>query len=209
MKTEYRVAQRALECRAAGEARQFAGYAALFDTETTIGDYFVESIAPGAFTAALRSNGDVVALFNHDSGQVLGRRSAGTLRLSEDAKGLAVEIDPPETTLGRDLAESIRRGDIGGMSFGFRVTDERWTDPPEDAALPRRQILGLELIEVSVVTFPAYDETTIGLRSLDAAREALAARARPDSAPDFHASTLRRRLQLAEVSLKLSACTAA
>lgn len=207
MKTEYRVAARAVECRAAGEARVFAGYAAVFNSEATIGDYFVESIAPGAFSAALRGNGDVVALFNHDSNQVLGRKSAGTLRLSEDAKGLAVEIDPPDTTIGRDIAESIRRGDIGSMSFGFRVTDERWTEEPD--ALPRRQILGLELIEVSIVTFPAYDETSIGLRSLDAAREALAGRPAVKPVSAGRTDDLRRRLRLAEVSLKLSACTAA
>jgi len=206
MKTEYRRRASSLECRAAAEARVFAGYAAVFNSETNIGDYFVETIAPGAFTQALKGNGDVVALFNHEEDHVLGRRSAGTLRLSEDSKGLAVEIDPPDTSLGRDLAVSIGRGDINAMSFAFRAIDERWTDPG-DGTLPRRQILSLELIDVSIVTFPAYDETSIGMRSLEAARDLVTAHASRNSilaGALAMSETLRRRITIAEMSNRLS-----
>lgn len=210
MKTEYRRRASALECRAAAEAQVFAGYAAVFNSETTIGDYFVESIAPGAFSRALQGNQDIVALFNHEADHVLGRRSVGTLRLSEDGKGLAVEIDPPDTTLGRDLAISIGRGDINSMSFGFRVTDERWTDP--ENGLPRRQILGVELIEVSIVTFPAYEETSIGMRSLEAARdlaESMKSRNSILARAIATSETLRRQITIAEISQRLSRNTAA
>lgn len=168
-----------LELRA--ESRTIAGYAAVFNSETDIGGMFRETIAPGAFSSSL--SGDVRALFDHDSGHVLGRTKSGTLRLSEDEKGLAVEIDLPDTQVGRDLRESMTRGDIDGMSFGFRVTKQEWD---ESADPPLRTIREVELFEVSVVTFPAYADTEVALRSLNeeqTAREkkernAAAARAR-------------------------------
>lgn len=143
------------------------GYAALFNSETDIGGYFREVIAPGAFTATLKDS-DVRALIDHDSGRVIGRSSAGTLRLSEDDTGLAVEIDLPDTTDGRDLAVLMERGDISGMSFGFRVTKEEWDETVEP---PQRTIMAAELFEVSAVAFPAYEDTTIALRSLEVAKE--------------------------------------
>ena len=142
------------------------GWAALFDVETDIGGYFREKIAPGAFSDAL--NADVRALLDHDHGRVIGRTTAGTLRLSEDDKGLAVEIDLPDTTDGRDAAVLIERGDLSGMSFGFIVTKQSWDETGET---PLRTIEKVELHEVSIVAFPAYSDTSIAMRSLDDARK--------------------------------------
>jgi hypothetical protein len=87
--------------------------------------------------------------------------------LREDDRGLAVEIDLPDTQVGRDLRESMSRGDIDGMSFGFRVTKQDWD---ESGDTPLRTIREVELFEVSVVTFPAYADTEIALRSLEGER---------------------------------------
>lgn len=143
-----------------------AGYAALFNSPTEIGGAWIETIARGAFSQAL--DGDVLALVDHNYGRVIGRTSAGTLRLKEDERGLAVEIDLPDTTDGRDLAVQLKRGDIKGMSFGFRVTHDEWD---ETVSPPARTIHEVELIEVSAVARPAYPDTELGLRSLETARK--------------------------------------
>jgi len=143
------------------------GYAALFNTRADIGGMFYETIAPGAFDGQLGA--DVRALVDHDTGRVIGRTKAGTLRLSVDTKGLAVEIDLPDTSDGRDLAVQLERGDISGMSFGFRVLKDEWDDSGD---IPSRTIRAIELFEVSAVAFPAYDNTSIALRSLERARTA-------------------------------------
>jgi HK97 family phage prohead protease len=144
-----------------------AGYAAVFGGTADIGGYFREIIARGAFTNTLRT-ADVRAYFDHDRGRVLGRASAGTLRLKEDDKGLYVEIDLPDTSDGRDVKALIERGDISGMSFGFSVTHQEWDETIDP---PTRTILGVELREVSIVSEPAYDGTSIALRSLDESRK--------------------------------------
>lgn len=156
---------RLIETRAEG-GKKIGGYAAIFNTEADIGGWFREKIAPGAFAEAIK--GDVRALLDHDHGRVIGRTTAGTLRLSEDDKGLAVEIDLPDTTDGRDAAVLIERGDLTGMSFGFIVTKQTWDETGE---IPLRTIEKMELHEVSVVAFPAYDATEIALRSLDEVRK--------------------------------------
>src|SRR3546814_8440445 len=128
--TEIKHAQRSVvwpwKLRAKGDSGQtIAGYAAIFGETADIGGYFRESIAKGAFAVSIASD-DVRAYFDHDRGRVLGRSSTGTLRLKEDDKGLAVEIDLPDTSDGRDVATLIQRGDVSGMSFGFRVTRDEW-----------------------------------------------------------------------------------
>jgi len=143
-----------------------AGYAALFDIPADIGGAWTEVIARGTFSKAL--DGDVLALVDHDYGRVIGRSTAGTLRLSEDQHGLAVEIDLPDTSDGRDLAVQLRRKDIKGMSFGFRVTHDEWD---ETVSPPKRTIHEVDLIEVSAVARPAYPDTELGMRSLEAARK--------------------------------------
>lgn len=167
MTVERRALAASPELRAGENAKVARGYAALFNSETDIGGYFREVIAPGAFTDTLKTS-DVRALIDHDTGRIIGRSSAGTLRLNEDEKGLYVEIDLPDTTDGRDLAVQMERGDISGMSFGFRVTHDEWDEATD---IPTRTIHAMDLIEVSAVAFPAYDDTEIGLRSLDRARQ--------------------------------------
>jgi len=111
---------------------------------------------------------DILALHSHDLGRVVGRTGAGTLTLREDDKGLAFENPLPETSDGRDLAVSIDRGDIPGMSFAFRARKEEWdetVDPPE------RTILEAEIYEITYTAFPAYPDTSVAMRSLEHARE--------------------------------------
>lgn len=167
---EIRVLDRKLEVReitAENGGHTVRGYAAVFDTETDICGYWLEKIAPGAFSATLRS-ADVLALYAHRTDRVLGRTSSGTLRLSEDEKGLAVEIDLPDTTDGRDLAVLIERGDVKGMSFGFCTRKQTWD---ETVTPPKRTIEEVELYEVTITAFPQYPETEIGLRSLEHFRD--------------------------------------
>lgn len=136
------------------------GYAAVFNSKTSIGGWFDEIIAPGAFVRALSENGDIRALFNHNWDNVLGRTKSGTLRLEEDGKGLKFEVELPNTSTGRDLAESMSRGDINQCSFGFWVTEEDWDYNVEPAL---RTVKEVELYEISVVSIPAYDDTEASL----------------------------------------------
>lgn len=145
------------------------GYAAVFDKWSENLGGFREIIRKGAFKNSLEEGADVRALVGHDTARIIGRASAQTLSIEEDDTGLRVEIDLPNTTEGRDLAESVRRGDIDGMSFGFNVTSDRWTFS-DDGEPDERELLGIELFEVSAVTFPAYPDTTLAKRSLERAR---------------------------------------
>lgn len=154
-----------VEFRAESDKRTLTGYAVVWNSDTTIGDYFVERIAPGAFTKALR--GDILALVNHDTGRVVGRTRSGTLRLAEDSRGLKVEIDIPDTTDGNDLWTLVERGDVSGMSFSFRATKQEWDDTGD---LPHRTVIEAELFEVTATPIPAYPDTSLALRSLEAAR---------------------------------------
>jgi HK97 family phage prohead protease len=166
MTVERRATTTPPEIRAADAGKVARGYAALFNVRTDIGGLFVEQFAPGAFAKSMR--GDIRALIDHDTGRVIGRSTAGTLRLREDDTGLSVEIDLPDTTDGRDLAVQLERGDITGMSFGFRATREEWD---ESGDVPLRTVLAADLFEVSAVAFPAYPDTSIALRSLDETRK--------------------------------------
>lgn len=137
-----------------------SGYAAVFNSKTSIGDYFEEIIMPGAFSRSIATNSDIRALFNHDWNNVLGRTKSGTLRLSEDDRGLKFEVELPNTSLARDLAESMARGDINQCSFGFFATEETWDYSVEPVL---RTIHEVELFEISVVSIPAYDDTEVAL----------------------------------------------
>jgi hypothetical protein len=146
--------------------RTAVGYAAKFDSLSANLGGFCESIRSGSFTQTLESGTgtDARALWNHDSSQVLGRVSAGTLRLSEDDIGLRFEIDLPNTTTGRDASELLQRGDVQGASFGFKVIEDSWGET--DQGYPLRELHNVSLSEVSLVAFPAYPETEVALRSL-------------------------------------------
>jgi len=185
---EKRIAQQ-VELRAdESGTKTLTGYAAVFNSPTDIGGYFTEQIAPGAFAETIK--GDVRCLFNHQSGNVLGRTKSGTLRLLEDAHGLRFEVDLPDTALGRDVGTLVARGDISGCSFDFRAMKQSWDDTVDP---PKRTLEKVEISEVSIVTFPAYADTTVGVRSLEAIRaEAEEARAEEKRKADNAAAAARR-----------------
>jgi len=151
------------------ENRKMTGHAAVFGEIADIGGWFREQIEPGAFKSSIRKD-DVRALFNHDENYVLGRNTAGTLKLSEDDTGLKVTIDPPDTQFARDLSVSIERGDISQMSFAFQVQEEEWIRGEKNKT-DLRKIKKVRLFDVSPVTFPAYEGTDIAIRSHKAWRE--------------------------------------
>jgi HK97 family phage prohead protease len=147
---------------------KIAGYAAVFNTRSELlGGSFYEEIAPGAFDDVLGL--DVRGLFNHDPNYLLGRTASGTLRLSVDARGLAYEIDPPDSQTVRDLVLApLTRGDMSGSSFTFRIADggESWR---EEGGVVIRTITRIaELRDVGPVAFPAYPDAKAAQRSLEA-----------------------------------------
>jgi HK97 family phage prohead protease len=142
----------------------FEGYASVFNSESEDLGGFREMVAPGAFKRSLRSRNEIKLLWNHDTGAVLGSTRAGTLSLVEDERGLKVRAILPDTTLGRDTAELIRRGDVDSMSFGFSVIRDSW-----DASGTNRVLEAVRLHECSIVSYPAYSATagTTTMRGLD------------------------------------------
>jgi HK97 family phage prohead protease len=173
----------AVEIRADGEGdapgERFAGYAAMFNTRTAIGNPlkwgFYEEIAPGAFARSINA-GDQRMLIDHDSYYVVSRVSAKTLRLAEDARGLAVDADlDPTLSYVSDLKANIRNGNITGMSFGFYVNRDEWleeeveTSDGQTATVEVRVLHEVKLVEVSAVTFPAYEQTQAELKSVASA----------------------------------------
>lgn len=156
----------AVETRDDG-TQMLVGYAAVFDVETDLG-WFREVVRPGAFKRALSDGADVRALWNHDSGVVLGRTKSGTLTLKEDKKGLRYEVELPDTQAAKDAATVIRRGDVSGSSFGFTVAPrgDRW-QTIDDEGTQLRELIDLDPFDVSPVTYPAYADTTVAMRSAE------------------------------------------
>ena len=159
MQLERRIAKSEIEVRENPTGGiTIRGHAAVFNSLSQNLGGFVERIQPGAFRQTISSGGDVVALFNHDSNFPLGRLSAGTLRLSEDARGLAYEIDLPNTSYARDLAESMQRGDVRHSSFAWSGTQDEWGYT--DEGFPLRTVSTIRsLQDVSPVVNPAYLDT--------------------------------------------------
>jgi HK97 family phage prohead protease len=166
-KKEFRFSAK-LQTRAkASGAKTIGGYAAMFNSLSDNLGGFVEVIRPGAFKRTLAEGADVRCLFNHNEDLVLGRSTAGTLRLWEDEVGLQFECDLPNTTVANDLYESIQRKDVDQCSFGFYVDDDgdNWT-PTQDAPGVLRELLDVDLVDASVVTYPAYAATSVGTRAM-------------------------------------------
>lgn len=160
--TERRVFETRLEVRAA-ESRSpvIAGHAAVFNQFSSDLGGWVERMRPGAFANSIISD-DIRALWNHDPNWVLGRNKAGTLRLSEDAQGLAIEIDPPEAQWAQDLMVSIRRGDVSQQSISFWTLRDQWS---VEGNLVVRDVYEVKLFDVSPVTAAAYEQTDVGVRN--------------------------------------------
>lgn len=159
-----------------------SGHAAVFNSPSHDLGGFREYILPGAFKRTLKNSRDILSFFNHDPHYVLGRTANKTLTLSEDLQGLAFQVQPPDTAWARDLLVSMRRGDISGASFTFRVIRDQW-DKDADG-LPKRSISEVELYEAGPVSMPAYPAADAGVR-------ALLTHAGLD--PDAIAAVLRRR----------------
>ena len=154
------------ECRIEGDGRRMTGYAIRFNVPSVDLGGFIEEIAPEAVDRALTEASDVRALANHDAAKILGRTRAGTLDLRKDRRGLQVTIEPdPQISYAADLLRSVQRGDISGMSFGFRTLADAWNF---EGQMPLRTVTDMQLYEVSVVSFPAYPQTdiSVAMRSL-------------------------------------------
>ena len=146
------------------EGKKIVGYAAKFMNRSQDLGGFVEQIDPQAFTRTLSEGADVRALIDHNPSLILGRTVSGTLRLATDSTGLLVEITPPDTTYARDLMVSLERGDVTQMSFAFVTKKDKWEKADGNNL---RTLLDVDLHDVSAVTYPAYLDTEVGLRSLN------------------------------------------
>lgn len=165
MSYEQRASNEAIKAeeRAEGGKMTIRGYAAVFNRQSHDLGGFKEVIDPAAFDNVL--DDDVRAAFNHDASMILGRASAGTLRIGVDGTGLHYEVDLPDNTLGRDLYESVKRGDIKESSFKFTVMDDEWRDTDDGVMRTIKQVG--RLIDVAPVSFPAYPDATVAARSLE------------------------------------------
>ena len=175
-----------MEVREQDGQQAIVGYAAMFNQPTDLGNGISEVILPGAFGESLVASPDVRALWNHNSDYVLGRTVAGTLRVFEDAVGLAFEVMPPATTWARDAMVSVGRGDVNQMSFGFTVPGggEEWRGNT-------RVLKRVNLMEVSVVAFPAYPQTSATVQQR--AAELRAQLEKPDDSSETDQARARRR----------------
>lgn len=149
-----------------GKPTIIRGHAAVFNTLSEDLGGFREQVMPGAFAEALKTD-DVRALWNHDANFILGRNRSGTLRLTEDARGLAFEIDAPATQTIQDLVVApIERGDVSQMSFAFspRPGGQDWAK--NDAGQVIRSLKSVRLYDVSPVVYPAYPVTDVAVREM-------------------------------------------
>ena len=153
------------EFRLDGEKNTLEGYAAVFNKLSEDLGFFREKIKPGAFKKTLDDGADVRALINHDPNLIIGRTQNGTLELEEDRKGLKYMVSLPDTSYARDLKASIERGDITQNSFGFITIQDKWKQG-EGKDLDERTLIEVKLLDISPVTFPAYPQTSLGLRSI-------------------------------------------
>lgn len=153
------------EVRAGEDGKpKLRGLAAVFNSEATIGGMFREVIRPGAFSKTIAER-DVKMLWNHDWKFPMGSTKAGTLALHESSRGLEVDNDPPSLGLNAGFIESIQRGDVSQMSFGFEVIKENVVRA--EGQMDLREVLEVKLWEVSPVTYPAYTDTEIGARAAE------------------------------------------
>lgn len=153
-----------------GETMNVVGHASVYNTMSEDLGGFREIIAPGAFDDVL--DNDVRALINHDGNLILARTTSGTLKLSTDEKGLKYEFDMPQTSYGKDLAISMKRGDVTQSSFAFTVENDNWET--KDGMDVRTITKVKRLFDVSPVTYPAYpdaDDLVIAQRGLSVYKE--------------------------------------
>ena len=157
------------ELRTNAEGRIIVGYAAKFErwSEPIMG-WFKEQIARDAFSECDVT--DVIMCFNHNIDSILARTTSGTLTLSTDDEGLRFEFEAPATTMGNDMLELVRRGDISKCSFKFTVEEDEWryADKENKLEYDERTIRKIaKLYDVSLVVYPAYSDTEAGVRHLE------------------------------------------
>jgi len=143
------------------DAVSFIGRAIIYDSETSICDGVLEKIAKNAFEHSANTD-DIRCLFNHDPNLVIGRTTSGTLKLKKQEDGIYFHVSPPNTEWSRNLIESVKRGDITQCSFGFTVDDEIFNTSSNGNIC--RTIRDGKLFDVSIVTYPAYEETVVQVR---------------------------------------------
>lgn len=149
--------------RREGNKPTVVGHAAVFNQLSEDLGGFREMVLPGCFTQTIATD-DIRGLFNHSPNMILGRNRAGTLVLREDNQGLYYEIPLPDTQAGRDVAASIERGDITGNSFSFRTIEDEWLTSD---GMELRRLKAVRLFDVGPVTYPAYPQTDLAMRSLE------------------------------------------
>ena len=188
------------EVRASSGKNSIKGHAAIFNSLSHDLGGFKEKISPGSFQRSIRERHDVVALFNHSMDKVLGRVRAGTLDLSEDTTGLAFRVRLGNASYARDVLDSVERGDLDRCSFGFRVpkNGDSWD---YSGGTKTRTLSDVNLIDVSVVTMPAYEATSVSARSMIGDYERVGTYPRasivaPSSLSVDELERLRLRLQL-------------
>jgi Escherichia/Staphylococcus phage prohead protease len=180
------------EVRAKGDDAKprLEGYAAVFGEDYVLYDskYFrmTERIKPGAFSRALEEKQDVRGLFNHNADNVLARTANGTLRLSQDKKGLPFDLDlDARTRVAQDVRCFVDRGDVTGCSFAFTVRKQTWTETEEDGFTTYlREIEDVDLYDVGPVTYPAYEGTSVGARAHHALAQELRSAAWAEGLPE-------------------------
>lgn len=183
--------------RAQGDQFIIEGYAALYDVRTSIGGWYTEMIARGAFADAIAGKDDVRCLWQHDSLFPLGRNLAGTLTLTDDSRGLRYLCTMPNSQYARDAYEAIKRGDVSQSSFGFSPVEDRWffaENPSEDLCTRVK----VRLWDVSPVTYPAYENTEVSARDRRC-HETAAARHRN------RADAIKRAAKLRGIELDIAA----
>lgn len=162
---------RAVPAEDGSESRRVEGYAAMYNSRSEYMGFY-EEIAPGAFDGVIEQS-DVLAPLNHDSSRGIlarSRNGEGSLELTVDDKGLRYAFDAPKTALGDELLEGIRRGDITQSSFCFSIESEKWEELENGEYL--RTILKVKrLYDVSPVYHPAYTDTSVAVRSLEAIKK--------------------------------------
>lgn len=164
MKDKEQRSFKATELRVEGDQiPTIKGYPAVFNVMSENLGYFREIVRPGAFKKTINDGADIRALFNHNPNFVIARTKSNTLKHTEDDKGLFIEAAPPDATWARDLVSSIKRGDINQMSFSFETVKDRWGTENGERI---RELFEVRLFDVSVVTYPAYPQTSVSARSI-------------------------------------------
>lgn len=178
MKKETRVFNTEFHIETRDDKPVIFGHGAVFNSLSENLGGFREKIAPGAFDDVLTN--DVRVLFNHDSNLVLARTKSKTAKLSVDERGLKFEFEPGEQSYSKDLLITMTRGDVDQCSFGFTVDSDGQTwDEDDDGRIVRTITKVKRLFDVSPVTFPAYPDTDVAKRSLDAWKESAKPKGEP------------------------------